>query len=58
MLTVSRGPRLILLEMVVGISLLGESKEEETTSVLNLESPSGNSKFYIKNLAIFFENKF
>ena len=51
MLTVSRGPRLILLEMylVVGISLMGESKEEEPTSVLNLESPNGNSKFYIKN---------
>ena len=50
MLTVSGGPRLILLEMylMVGISLMGESKEEEPTSVLNLESPNGNSKFYIK----------
>ena len=43
--------------MVVGISLLGESKEEEPTSVLNMESPSGNSKYYIKNLAIFGEKK-
>ena len=37
--------------MVVGISLLGKSKEEEPTSVLKLESPSGNSK-YLKNAFI------